>query len=179
MDLRKGKISKVKYKVDFFCIRVLKMINEHKYKVKYRKMLSNYGMDIVVDDGYIDPTAYFDNYDYSRIHIGKNVTISREVLFLLHDWSLKTGFLSLGQTDKFGYFLKDIHVGDNSFIGARVTLLPGCKIGKNCIIGACSVVKGEIPDNSIVVGNPTKVISNTIEWAQKHKKIGDYIEEAD
>lgn len=64
-------------------------------------------------------------------------------------------------------------------MGAGATLLPGSKIGNNCIIGANAVVKGTIPDNSIVAGNPAKVISNTVEWAQKHKKLGDYITEAD
>ena len=51
------------------------------------------------------------------------------------------------------HFIKPIIVGKNSFIGARVTLLPGTEIGENCIIGAGSVVKGKIPNNSIVIGN--------------------------
>ena len=37
---------------------------------------------------------------------------------------------------------KPIKIGNNSFIGARVSLLPGTTIGNDCIIGACAVVKG-------------------------------------
>lgn len=43
-------------------------------------------------------------------------------------------------------------------IGANATLLCGITIGKNSIIGAGSVVTKDVPDNSIVVGNPAKVI---------------------
>jgi UDP-2-acetamido-3-amino-2,3-dideoxy-glucuronate N-acetyltransferase len=43
-------------------------------------------------------------------------------------------------------------------IGANATILPGINIGKNSMIGAGSVVTKDVPDNSIVVGNPAKVL---------------------
>lgn len=46
-------------------------------------------------------------------------------------------------------------------------ILPGTKIGKFCIIGAGSVVKGNIPDYSIVVGNPCKIINDTRKFGEK------------
>jgi len=49
-------------------------------------------------------------------------------------------------------------VGAHTRIGANSTLLPGIRIGKNCLIGAGSVVSKDIPDNSVVVGNPARVI---------------------
>lgn len=52
-------------------------------------------------------------------------------------------------------------IDENSFIGAGAIVLPGSRIGKNCIIGAGAVVKGNIEDNSIIVGNPAKKIGNT------------------
>lgn len=51
-------------------------------------------------------------------------------------------------------------IGAFSRIGANVTLLPGVKIGKNCLIGAGSVVTQDIPDNSVAVGNPARVIKS-------------------
>lgn len=51
-------------------------------------------------------------------------------------------------------------VGDNTLVGMGSTLLTGCKIGKNCLIGANTLI-GEgkvIPDNSLVLGSPGKVI---------------------
>ena len=51
-----------------------------------------------------------------------------------------------------------ITVGDNVWIGAGVTVLPGVSIGNNCVIGAGSVVTRDIPPYSIAVGNPCRVI---------------------
>ncbi len=47
--------------------------------------------------------------------------------------------------------------------------MPNVRIGNNCIIGAGSVVTKDIPDNSVAVGNPCKVIGNTDEYLNKHK----------
>lgn len=51
-----------------------------------------------------------------------------------------------------------ITVGNNVWIGAGVSVLPGVTIGDNCVIGAGSVVTRDIPANSVAVGNPCKVI---------------------
>lgn len=55
-------------------------------------------------------------------------------------------------------YARPITVGDNVWIGAGVTVLPGVAIGDNCVIGAGSVVVKDIPANCIAVGNPCKVI---------------------
>lgn len=69
-----------------------------------------------------------------------------------------------------------ISIGENSFIGCRCLILPNTEIGKNCIIGAGSVVKGRIPDNSVVVGNPAKIIGDVREFGAKW--INGHIENA-
>ncbi|KKD58325.1 maltose acetyltransferase [Grimontia sp. AD028] len=51
-----------------------------------------------------------------------------------------------------------ISIGDNAWLGGGVIVLPGVTIGKNCVIGAGSVVTKDIPDNTIAVGNPAKVV---------------------
>ena len=71
--------------------------------------------------------------------------------------------------------VRPIIIGNNCFIGARVTLLPGTQVGDNVIIGAGAVVKGTIPANSIVVGNPANIIGHTEEYGRKHLETGDYI----
>ncbi len=56
-----------------------------------------------------------------------------------------------------------IVIGDNCWIGANVTILPGVTIGSNTIIGAGSVVTKDIPSNVIAVGNPCKVLRQITE----------------
>lgn len=51
-----------------------------------------------------------------------------------------------------------VYIGDQSYLYNNVVILPGTNIGKHCVIGANSLVKGKIPDYSIAVGNPAKVI---------------------
>lgn len=51
-----------------------------------------------------------------------------------------------------------ITIGKNCWIGGGVIVLPGVTIGDNCVIGAGSVVTKNIPNNSLAVGNPARVI---------------------
>ena len=53
---------------------------------------------------------------------------------------------------------KPINIGDNVWLGANVTVLPGVTIGKNSVIGAGSIVTKDIPENVVAVGNPCKVV---------------------
>ncbi len=62
-----------------------------------------------------------------------------------------------------------IHVGSNVFLGYGVVILPGVKIGNNVIIGAGAVVTKNIPDNSIAVGVPARVIKTTSEYWENIK----------
>ena len=49
-------------------------------------------------------------------------------------------------------------IGEFCFIGTGVSILSGTRLGKNTIVGANSVVVGKFPDNSIIAGNPAKII---------------------
>lgn len=172
-NLKVNKLHKVGYKLRFLMVRAIKLCSEGTYKKAYPKLLRDFGMR-VGKVSYIDPSAFFDNYDYSMIEIGDRTTISREVLLLTHDFFITQGLRACG-IEETARFLKGIRVGENCFIGARVTLLPGTDIGNNCIIGAGAVVKGIIPDNSVVVGNPARIVANTLEWAKIHRERKDYI----
>ena len=50
--------------------------------------------------------------------------------------------------------------GDNVYVAANATVIGGIHIGSNVIIGAGSVVTKDIPDDSVVVGNPARIIRN-------------------
>lgn len=53
---------------------------------------------------------------------------------------------------------KGITIGNNNWVGAKVTFLDGSKIGDNCVVAAGAVVKGEFPDNVIIGGVPAKIL---------------------
>lgn len=53
---------------------------------------------------------------------------------------------------------KDVHIGENTWIGAGAVIVPGVHIGKNVVIGAGSVVTKDIPDNVVAVGNPCRIL---------------------
>lgn len=52
---------------------------------------------------------------------------------------------------------RPVTIGDDVWIGANVTILPGVKIGSHSIIGACAVVTKDVPEYAIVAGNPAVV----------------------
>jgi acetyltransferase-like isoleucine patch superfamily enzyme len=158
--------------------KFLSIINSEKYKQKYPIFLRKIGIDISPDyysqkHGFIAPSVVFDANDYSLITIGDATTISMDVVFLTHDYSITKG-LKMIDSELGGRFLKPIRVGSNCFIGMRSILLPGTILGDNVIVGAGSVVKGTFPDNVVIAGNPAKILCNTDEWARKHYKAQDY-----
>lgn len=74
-------------------------------------------------------------------------------------------------------------VGDGSLIGMRATVLNKAKIGKNCIIGACALVTEGmiIPDNSLAIGIPAKVVKQLSNVQAQMLKLGalHYVEMAE
>lgn len=105
--------------------------------------------------------------DPEYISFGNNVVVASNVTFITHDVShLMLNNLS---EEKFNYNFGQITVGNNVFIGANVTILPGVTIGDNVIVGACSLITKDIPSNSVVVGSPARVIETFDEYLEKRR----------
>ena len=158
--------------------QILYKFNSERYKEKYPAFLRKMGINIsdtyyATKHGFIAPSVSFDANDYSLITIGDATTISLDVVFLTHDYSISKG-LKLIDPNLSGRFLKPIRVGSNCFVGMRTILLPGTTLGDNVIVGAGAVVKGTFPDNVVIAGNPAKVICTTDEWAKRHYEAKDY-----
>ena len=77
------------------------------------------------------------------------------------------------KSDNFREHIKTspITIGNNVWIGASATILPGVSIGNNVLIGANSVVTKNIPDNSIAVGNPCKVIKKKESYNENYNQL--------
>lgn len=56
------------------------------------------------------------------------------------------------------YILRDTVIGEGCFIGYGVSIQAGTKLGKHCVVGSNSVVRGEFDDYSVIVGVPGKVV---------------------
>jgi lipopolysaccharide O-acetyltransferase len=63
-----------------------------------------------------------------------------------------------------------VRIGRGSWLGERVAVLRGADIGRHCIVGANSVVKGEIPDFSVAVGAPARVVGSTREMVESARR---------
>ncbi len=150
----------------------LSMKKATKLQVYYYK---KHGMKFIGTPRYISAKTLFDGTDYSLITIGDGVTISSNIRVLTHDWALDTVHVAFAEVDPKKRPLgriQTIEIGDYSFVGTNSIIMPGCKIGKGVIVGAGSVARGEIPDFSIVIGNPAKIIGDSREYCKKiFKKI--------
>lgn len=104
------------------------------------------------------------------ITLGNNVHITRECVFITHDG----GTLLFRDKTPNLEITAPIVIGDNVYIGTRSMILPGVKIGNNCIIAAGSVVTKDVLDNTVVGGIPAKFIKTIDEYyiGAKKKSLG-------
>lgn len=118
--------------------------------------------------------------DADEIFIGKGTNIQdNAVLHVDRGCPVRIGeFVTVGH----GAILHGCTVGDDTVIGMGAIVLNHAVIGKNCIIGAGALVAQNkyIPDNSVVLGNPGKIIRNVSdeEKKQNHENAIEYIQEA-
>lgn len=101
------------------------------------------------------------------LKIGEYVKITSGVVILCHDYSLSVLRRVYGEW--LGEAQETI-IGDNCFIGMNSVILMGTHIGNNVIIGAGSVVRGNIPDNVVVAGNPARIVCTLEEHYQNRKR---------
>ncbi|WP_407423378.1 sugar O-acetyltransferase [Methanobrevibacter sp.] len=110
------------------------------------------GKNIFIGD-YFNGNFNITILDCKEVHIGNHVMIGPNTLITTvgHPLSPKGRRSELAQASP-------IHIGDDVWLGGNVTILPGVTIGNNVVVGAGAVVNKDIPDNSLAVGVPAKVI---------------------
>jgi hypothetical protein len=93
-------------------------------------------------------SARFDRTNPTGIHIGPESYVAFDAVVMSHDMTRRLHC--------------DTWVGRRCFIGARSVILPGVRIGDESIVGVASVVTRDVPPNSIVAGNPARVLRSGV-----------------
>lgn len=108
------------------------------------------GCNIVVKDhGNIGDYALLEG-SYGKIIIGRHVMMGKHCIIIAQNHK----YLEQGYD---GFEGKHVVIDDYAWIGHRVTILPGVRVGKHAIVGAGAVVARDVPDFAIAVGNPAVV----------------------
>ena len=97
------------------------------------------------------------------VRIGNHCSISSGVRLITHDGGGWVFSYEIPSIHSFGL----IEIKDNSYIGMNCIVLPGVTIGPNSIVGAGSVVTKDVPPNTVVAGNPARVIKSIYEYKEK------------
>ena len=118
----------------------------------------NYGSHTFIGENFF-ANFNFTVMDDARVYIGDNVAIGPNVSLMATNHPLlaqeRMGMDAEGRTTMAEY-AEDIHIGDNVWIACNTVVIGGVTIGKNCVIGAGSVVTKDIPEGYLAYGNPCR-----------------------
>ncbi|MBQ1958927.1 MAG: sugar O-acetyltransferase [Firmicutes bacterium] len=120
----------------------------------------NYGSHTFIGENFF-ANFNFTVMDDARVYIGDNVAIGPNVSLMATNHPLlaqeRMGMDAEGRTTMAEY-AEDIHIGDNVWIACNTVVIGGVTIGKNCVIGAGSVVTKDIPEGYLAYGNPCRPV---------------------
>lgn len=123
---------------------------------------------------------FFSNYKRGkRVRSNSNIdTLFPELIEIGNDFISAPGSVILAHDASLLLFTNKIRVektiiGNSVFLGSNSVVLPGVKIGNRVIIGSGAIITKDIPDNSVVVGNPARVICSVDDYLNKCSSVGN------
>ena len=112
------------------------------------------GSIIIGSNTVIEQNVHIISMD-SELSIGDDVTLAPNVFITNVNHNYHAIDKSVMEQ---GYSKKKTVIGDGCFIGYGTAIQAGTVLGKHCIVGSNSVVKGDFPDNCVIVGAPARII---------------------
>ncbi len=112
----------------------------------------NYGQNIYIGD-FVFLNVLCNILDNNEVHIGHHVMIGPGVQIYTAAHHLQAESRIQGWE-----VAKSIVIEDNVWLGGSAILLPGVRVGRNAVVGAGAVVTRSVPANTVVAGNPARVI---------------------
>lgn len=147
--INKIRIFFIKIKYKLYYGKLCKIKNNTVFRKRFEINISNSNSKISIGSG-----CFFNN-DCSlncrkNIIIGDNCIFGENVKIYDHNHQFNDKFKLI---KKQSYSCKSVIIGDNCWIGSNVVILEGTSIGEGCIIGAGTILQGEIPKQTIVTSN--------------------------
>lgn len=130
----------------------------------YVKIFSNVKLSVTGDDerALLKIGSHASIGNRTEIHCGKEISIGDNCIIawdvVIMDWDYHKLNSRISVR-------KPVHIEDNVWIGCRAIILKGVRIGKGSIIAAGSVVTKDVPSNTLVAGNPAKIVKTDIYWS--------------
>jgi acetyltransferase-like isoleucine patch superfamily enzyme len=153
----RGVVSLIWRKIDFNILCL------HRKDVYLRKLGAKIGKDslIITDIVNIGSEPYL-------VTLGDQVRIASGTKFITHDGSSRVFRHRFPEMNlAYGNLFGPITIDDNCVIGVNVVFLAGTHIGKNSVVGAGAVVKGDFPDNSVIAGVPARRLCSIDEYVER------------
>lgn len=173
-EIMKEQLQKLDRLYDFNATRPLEM---DRRAAMLKEMFAEIG-----ENCYIEP-PFHANFGGAHVHFGSNIyanfnlTLVDDTHIYVGDYTMfgpnvtvaTAGHPILPELRQQGYqYNASVHIGKNCWIGAGALILPGITIGENVVIGAGSVVTKDIPDNTVAVGNPCRVLRQVNEHDKEY-----------
>ncbi len=124
---------------------------------------ANWGGKKLHFGNYVYANFNFTIVDDEDIYVGDRVMFGPNVTIATANHPIEPSLRAKGMQ-----YNKKVYIGENVWVGAGVTIVPGVKIGKNSVIGAGSIVVKDIPENVVAVGNPCRVLREISEHDREY-----------
>jgi maltose O-acetyltransferase len=136
---------------------IFRILGRNFFIHKIRVVLLRFSGIVIGKDSYVNMNVHFiDNYRGNAIKIGNRVAIAPGATFIADSDPNNSKLKTIEK-----YLIKgEVIIKDDAWIGSNVIILPNITIGERSIVGAGSIVTKNVEDNTIVAGNPAKVIGN-------------------